>query len=78
MTCWPTVRLTEATVPAMVDVSVASDSEVWALVTWVCAEAMSASSEAICADEAPLVWSVASWAWSLARSAWAWANDADK
>ena len=55
----------------------ASESAVCALVTWVWAEAMLAWSEAIWADEAPLVWSVASWAWSLARSAWAWASDAD-
>jgi hypothetical protein len=33
VTCWPTVRLTAATVPAMVDVRVASLSEVCALVT---------------------------------------------
>ena len=71
------VRLTAATVPPIVDTSVASDSEVCALVTWVWAEAMLASSDAICADEALLVWSVASWAWSLARLAWASANDAE-
>ena len=46
-TCWPTVRLTAATVPAMVEVSVASETEVWASVTVVCVEAMFASSEAI-------------------------------
>jgi hypothetical protein len=60
VTCWPTVRLTDATVPAMVDTSVASESEVWALLTWVWAEAMLASSEAIWAADALLVWSVAS------------------
>ena len=64
--------------PAMVDVSVASESAVWALVTWVSAEAMLAWSEAIWADEAPSAWSVDSCAWSLAKPAWAWASDADK
>ena len=53
LTCWPTVRLTDATVPSMVEVRVASASAVWALVTWVWVEAMLASSEAIWAAEAP-------------------------
>ena len=35
LTCWPTVRLTEATVPAMVEVRVASDTDDWAEATWV-------------------------------------------
>jgi hypothetical protein len=47
VTCWPTTRLSDATVPLMVDTRVASLSEVWALVTWVSAEAIWAWSEAI-------------------------------
>ena len=54
-TCWPTVRSTEATVPAMVEVKVASDSAVCALATWVWADATVAWSEAIwAADALPL------------------------
>ena len=69
--------MTVATVPAIVDVNVASDNDVCALVTWVWADAMAAWSEAICEDVAPLVWSVESCASSLASVAWAWANEAD-
>jgi hypothetical protein len=61
-TCWPTVRLTAATVPSMVDVNVASAKEVWALATWVWAESTLAWSDAIWADEAPSAWSEDSWA----------------
>ena len=65
--------------PAMVEVSVASDSAVWALVTWVSADAMLACVGGdLAADEAPSVWSVDSCAWSRARSAWAWARAADR
>jgi hypothetical protein len=64
-------------VPAIVDVNVASDNDVCALATWVWAEAMAASSEAICEEVALLLWSVESSASSLAKMAWAWANDAD-
>ncbi len=60
----------------MVDTRVASLTEAWALVTWVCAEAMLALSRAIWVDEAAAAWSEASCAWSLARVAWAWARDA--
>ena len=75
-TCWPTVRSTEATVPAMVEVKVASASAVCAVVTCVWDESTLAWSEAIWADDAPAAWSEVSWAWSLARTAWAWARDA--
>ncbi len=61
VTCWPTVRLTAATVPSMVEVKVASAREVWALDTWVWAESTLAWSEAIWADDAPSAWSEASW-----------------
>ena len=47
VTCWPTVRLTEATVPAMVDVSAASLSAVWALESDDSAEVTAAWSESI-------------------------------
>ncbi len=57
VTCWPTVRLTEATVPAIVEVSVASANAFWALVTCVSATSTLASSEAIWAAEAPSAWS---------------------
>ena len=62
--------------PAMVETSVASVSEVWALVTWVCDEAIWASSEAIWAEEASSLWSLANSAWSLAKVAWASASAA--
>jgi hypothetical protein len=55
VTCWPAARLSDATVPLMVDTSVASASEVCALVTCVSAEAIWAWSEAIWADEASSV-----------------------
>jgi hypothetical protein len=77
LTCWPTARSTEATVPAMVEVRVASANDVWALVTCVSAEATLASSEAIWAADAPSAWSVESWDWSRASVAWAWARVAD-
>jgi hypothetical protein len=35
VTCWPTVRSTEATVPAMVEVRPASVTSVCAVVSWV-------------------------------------------
>ena len=76
VTCWPTVRLTEATVPEMVDTKVPLVALVWAVVTWVCAEAMLALSRAIWVDDALAVSSVASCAWSLANVAWAWARAA--
>src|ERR1019366_7888320 len=47
VTCWPTVRFIEATVPAMVDSRVAPSNDVCAVVTCVCAEAILASSRAI-------------------------------
>ena len=46
-TCWPTARSSEATVPAVVDTSVALVTAVWAAVTWFWAEAMLALSRAI-------------------------------
>ncbi len=52
VTCWPTVRFIEATVPAMVDSRVASSNDVCAVVTCVCAEAILASSRAIWLAEA--------------------------
>jgi hypothetical protein len=76
VTCWPTVKSTDATVPVMAEVKVASESEVCALVTCVSADAIVALSEAICADDAPSSSSVDSWAWSLARVAWAWVSAA--
>src|SRR5664280_166565 len=54
VTCWPTVRLTEATFPAMVDTSAASSNDVCAVVTCVCAEAMLALSRVIWLAEALL------------------------
>ena len=62
----------------MVDVRVASLSEVCALVTCVSAEAIWALSDAIWAEDALSLWSVESCAWSLARLAWAWVNDAER
>ena len=76
MTCWPTVRLTEATVPGDGRHQGGVGDAVWAAVTWVWAEAMLALSRAIWVAEALAAWSVASWAWSLARVAWAWASEA--
>ena len=78
VTCWPTVRSTEATVPAIVDVNVASAALACAVVTWDWAEAMLALSRAICVADALAASSVASSAWSLARVAWAWANEASR
>jgi hypothetical protein len=76
VTCCPTVKLIDATVPAMVDVNVAWFRAVCALATWFWATRMPAWSDAIWAAEAPSSWSVVSWAWSLARLAWAWASEA--
>jgi hypothetical protein len=62
VTCCPTVRLIDATVPAMVEVNVAWLRAVCALVTLFCATRMPAWSEAIWADDAPSSSSVVSWA----------------
>jgi hypothetical protein len=51
-TCWPTLRSTEATVPAMVDVNEALVRLVWAVVSWDCAEVTDAWSDVIWLDEA--------------------------
>jgi len=51
-TCWPTVRLMDATVPAMVEVRVASLREFCAEVSAASAAVTSASSAAICAEVA--------------------------
>ena len=64
VTCWPTVRLTDATVPAMVDVSEASSRLVCAVESDDSAEVTEAWSESIWLVEAPE-------ASSLARRSWA-------
>jgi len=69
VTCCPTVRFTADTVPAMVEVSVASANELWAEESWACDEATKASSAAIWALEALSAWSVASLDWSEASVA---------
>ena len=76
VTCWPTVRLTEATVPAMVEVRVASASAVCALVTWVWAESTLAWSEAIWADDGPVGLVRGQLGLVVGQEAWAWARDA--
>ena len=45
-TCWPTVRFTSATNPAMGEVSVAAVIACWAAVTWPCADVAAAVSAA--------------------------------
>jgi hypothetical protein len=70
-TCWPTLRLTEATVPAMVDVSEALARLVWAEVTWDCAEVTDAWSEVIWLDKALFDWSLDNLAWAALSEAWA-------
>lgn len=61
-TCWPTERSTEATVPAIVEVSEASARSVSADVSWDWAEVTEAWSERIWLVEAPLDWSLESFA----------------
>jgi hypothetical protein len=46
-TCWPTVRFSVATVPAIVDVNVASAREFWAELRDACAALTADSSEVI-------------------------------
>ena len=53
VTCCPTVRLTDATVPEMVEVNEASDKSVCAEVREDSAEVTAAWSESICAVLAP-------------------------
>jgi len=62
VTCWPTVRSTDATVPDVVAVMVASVTAVWAAVTCCRDEAMLALSRAIWVVDAPSSVSVANWA----------------
>ncbi|GHF86934.1 hypothetical protein GCM10017566_71010 [Amycolatopsis bartoniae] len=76
-TCCPTVRLTAATVPAMGEVSVASESAVCALSSWFWAAVIDASSASICAEDAPFDWSDDSFDWSEARLDLACATLAD-
>ena len=75
VTCWPTERSTDATVPEMVDVKDASFSAVCALVSDDSAEVTEAWSESTCVALAPDASSLArrasaesSWAWSAFRS----------
>jgi len=68
-TCWPTLRLTEATVPVMVEVSEALSRLVWSDVSWDCAEVTDAWSEAIWLAEALADWSLASLAWAEVNEA---------
>ncbi len=76
LTCWPVVRLTDATVPAMVEVSEASVRFVCAVVSEDSAEVTAASSESMVVVDEPEAWSLerrssaaASCAWAAARSA---------
>jgi len=71
VTCWPVVRFTDATVPAMVEVSEASARLVWADVSWDWAEVTDALSERIWLVDAPLDSSLDSLAWADVRLAWA-------
>ena len=60
LSCWPTVRLTAATVPSMGAVRVAPPSEDWALANWAWAAARLAWSDASWALEDPLASSLES------------------
>ncbi len=60
VTCWPLVRFTEATVPAMVEVSEASLRLVWAVESEDSAEVIDASSVSIWLAAAPAASSLAS------------------
>ena len=62
-TCCPTDRLTEATVPAMVEDSVASAREVWAEDSWAWEEVSWAWSAATWVADTPPAWSVANLDW---------------
>ncbi len=77
-TCCPTVRLTEATVPVIGEVRVASASALCALVTWFWAAVTAAWSAATWVLDAPLPESVDSRAWSEDRLAWASATVAER
>jgi hypothetical protein len=76
-TCCPTDRLTEATVPAMVEVRVASAREAWADDSCAWDETTLAWSAATWEADDPLAWSVASLDSSAETVASAWATDAD-
>ena len=69
VTAWPTVRLTEATVPEMVEVNEASARLVWAVVNDDSAEVTEASSESISVVEPPAASSAESRACAAARLA---------
>ena len=71
VTDWPTVRLTEATVPEMVDVNDASARLVWAVVSDDSAEVTDASSESISVVEPPAASSLERRACAALRFAWA-------
>src|SRR4051812_36602605 len=72
--CWPTVRLTTATVPAIGAVSDAPDRAAWALANWAWAAVSDAWSELACALDAPLDWSEESRAAAESTVACAWAT----
>ena len=68
-TCWPTVYLTEVTVPANGAVIVAPARSAVAELTCACATVIEAESAASCVLDAPAAWSAASFACALASVA---------
>src|SRR4051812_24988546 len=62
LSCWPTVRLTAATVPSIGAVRVAPFNDAWALASWAWAATRLAWSDWIWAADALLVWSLESFA----------------